>query len=163
VAPTRSGQHGKVLDILGDLAVATLGFPAGAPVALAQLRAGTQSKMPDCCVPLSARDQKARPASFYERVINSRSGTLEVDVVEGSGRREKRLRISQTTATTAIQRWPVQTWVVPFEPKLRVLHTPDSRDAGAGSDRGGWVSEYFNWDRSSSSSGLNRSYDLLRG
>lgn len=84
VAPTRSGQHGKVLDILDDLAVETLGFPipAGAPVALAQLRAGTQLKMPDCCVLLSARDQKARLASFDERVIKS-AQALGVDVVDG--------------------------------------------------------------------------------
>lgn len=81
VAPTRSGQHGKVLDILDDLAVETLGFPAGAPVALAQLRAGTQLTMPDCCVLLSARDQKARLASFDERVVKS-AQAFGVDVVD---------------------------------------------------------------------------------
>lgn len=39
VAPTRTGQRDKVLDILDDLGVETLQFPAESAVTLAQLRA----------------------------------------------------------------------------------------------------------------------------
>lgn len=80
VAPTRTGQHQRVLDILDDLAVATLQLPVGAPVALAQLRAETKLKMPDCCVLFSARDHKARLASFDERVVAA-ARDLGIDVV----------------------------------------------------------------------------------
>jgi predicted nucleic acid-binding protein len=69
VAPTRSGQRDKVLGILADLTVETLEFPKGSAATLAQLRAETLLKMPDCCVLLSALDQQARLASFDDRLI----------------------------------------------------------------------------------------------
>ena len=69
VAPTRTGQRDKVLGIMTDLAVEILQFPEGAAVTLAQLRAETLLKMPDCCVLLSALDQRARLASFDDRLI----------------------------------------------------------------------------------------------
>ena len=81
VAPTRTGQAEMVLDILDDLAVATLQLPAEAPMALVQLRAETQLKMPDCCVLFSARDHKARLASFDGRVVSA-ARDLGIDVVQ---------------------------------------------------------------------------------
>lgn len=71
VAPTRTGQRDKVLDILDDLGVETLQFPAESAVTLAQLRAETLLKMPDCCVLFSARVRQARLASFDERVVKA--------------------------------------------------------------------------------------------
>ena len=71
VAPTRTGQGDTVLDILTDLGVRTLDFSAGSAVTLAQLRAETHLRMPDCCVLLSARDGQARLASFDERVVKA--------------------------------------------------------------------------------------------
>lgn len=71
VAATRTGQGDKVLDILDDLGIETLQFPAGSAVTLAQLRAGTLLKTPDCCVLFSARDRRARLASFDERVVKA--------------------------------------------------------------------------------------------
>lgn len=71
VAPTRTGQRDKVLGILTDLAVETLQFPEGSAVTLAQLRAETLLKMPDCCVLLSALDQQARLASFDDRLLKA--------------------------------------------------------------------------------------------
>jgi predicted nucleic acid-binding protein len=71
VAPTRTGQRDMVLDILDDLGVETLQFPADPAVTLARLRAETLLKMPDCCVLLSARDRQARLASFDERVVKA--------------------------------------------------------------------------------------------
>ena len=80
VAPTRTGQRDTVLSILADLAVETLPFPEGAAVTLAQLRAETVLKMPDCCVLLSVLDQQARLASFDDRLVKA-AHTRGVDVV----------------------------------------------------------------------------------
>ncbi len=81
VAPTRTGQRDTVLGILNDLGVETLQFPAGAAVTLAQLRAETMLKMPDCCVLISARDRQARLASFDERVVKA-ARALGLDVAD---------------------------------------------------------------------------------
>ncbi len=81
VAPTRTGQRDTALDILDDLGVETLQFPAGSAVMLAQLRAETLLKMPDCCVLLSARDREARLASFDERVIKA-ARALGLDIAD---------------------------------------------------------------------------------
>jgi predicted nucleic acid-binding protein len=71
VVPTRTGQRDSVLAMLTDLEVETLQFPQGSAVKLAQLRAETALKMPDCCVLLSALDQKARLASFDDRLVKA--------------------------------------------------------------------------------------------
>jgi predicted nucleic acid-binding protein len=81
VAPTRTGQRDTVLSILTDLAVETLQFPDGAAETLAQLRADTVLKMPDCCVLLSALDQQARLASFDDRLVKA-ALARGVDVVD---------------------------------------------------------------------------------
>ncbi len=80
VAPTRTKQRDTVLSILTDLAVETLQFPEGAAEALAQLRAETALKMPDCCVLLSALDQQARLATFDDRLVKA-GHARGVDVV----------------------------------------------------------------------------------
>jgi hypothetical protein len=67
-----------VLGILADLAVETLQLPQGATETLAQLRAETLLKMPDCCVLLSALDQQARLASFDDR-LNEAAQTRGID------------------------------------------------------------------------------------
>ena len=82
VVPTRTGQPDKVLAMLDDLAVETLQFPDGSPVVLAQLRAETLLKMPDCCVLLSALDQRARLASFDARLVEV-ARNRGVDVADG--------------------------------------------------------------------------------
>lgn len=69
VAPTRAGQCDVVLAVFVDLAVEVLQFPQGSAVMLAELRAETHLKMPDCCVLLSALDQQARLASFDDRLV----------------------------------------------------------------------------------------------
>lgn len=71
VAPTRAGQRDRVLAMLADLAVETLQFPEGSAVTLAQLRAETQLKMPDCCALLSALAQQARLATFDDRLVKA--------------------------------------------------------------------------------------------
>ena len=69
VAPTRAGQRDGLLHVLADLDMTTLQFSESSAATLAQLRAETMLKMPDCCVLLSALEQRARLASFDDRLI----------------------------------------------------------------------------------------------
>jgi predicted nucleic acid-binding protein len=64
VAPVHTGQLETVLSVLRDLEVETLPFPANTSVRLAQLRARTSLRMPDCCVLLAAEDTEAAVATF---------------------------------------------------------------------------------------------------
>jgi predicted nucleic acid-binding protein len=82
VAPTRAGRADMVLGILDDLGIETLQFPPGSALPLARLRTETTLKMPDCCVLLSARDHRARLASFDERVVKA-ARALGLDVTDG--------------------------------------------------------------------------------
>jgi predicted nucleic acid-binding protein len=68
VGPTRQLRSQAVLDTLRGLEVAELDLPAEAASQLAQLRASTGTRMPDCCVLLSAMDHGARLASFDGRL-----------------------------------------------------------------------------------------------
>jgi predicted nucleic acid-binding protein len=68
VVPARDGRLDRVRAALRDLEVQELPFPVDTPVRLAQLRATTGLKMPDCCVLLAAQDAAASIASFDERL-----------------------------------------------------------------------------------------------
>lgn len=68
VAPIRDGRLPPVMAALNDLEVEELPFPADAAVRLAQLRAETGLKMPDCCVLLAAEDRAASIGAFDERI-----------------------------------------------------------------------------------------------
>jgi predicted nucleic acid-binding protein len=71
VAPLRDGQLDPVLAALHALDVQELPFPADTALRLAQLRATTGLKMPDCCVLLAAEDAAAGIASFDERLAQT--------------------------------------------------------------------------------------------
>jgi predicted nucleic acid-binding protein len=71
VAPIRYGRLDPVLAALRALEVQELPFPADAALRLAQLRASTGLKMPDCCVLLAAEEAVASVASFDERVAQA--------------------------------------------------------------------------------------------
>lgn len=71
VAPVRDGRLDPVLAALHALEVQELPFPADTAVRLAQLRATTGLKMPDCCVLLAAEDATASVASFDERLAQA--------------------------------------------------------------------------------------------
>ncbi|MDP5182405.1 type II toxin-antitoxin system VapC family toxin [Blastococcus sp. BMG 814] len=68
VAPARSGRLDAALSALRDLEVDERPFPPDTSVRLAQLRAGTGLRMPDCCVLLVAQDAAARVAAFDSRL-----------------------------------------------------------------------------------------------
>ncbi|MHB1500290.1 MAG: type II toxin-antitoxin system VapC family toxin [Candidatus Dormibacteria bacterium] len=64
VPPIREGRLEPVRAALHDLEVNEVAFPADTAVRLAQLRASTGLKMPDCCVLLAAEGATATLASF---------------------------------------------------------------------------------------------------
>lgn len=71
VSATRSGNLPAVRSAIERLRVQEVPFPDDAAVALAQLRSGTGSKMPDCCVLLTAQQESASIATFDERLKKS--------------------------------------------------------------------------------------------
>jgi len=71
VVPAREGRMDLVLAALRDLEVEALPFPADTTVRLAQLRASSGLRMPDCCVLLAAEDAGARVASFDGRLAQA--------------------------------------------------------------------------------------------
>ena len=68
VAPARENQLAPVLAALEALEIQELPFPADTAIRLAQLRAATGLKMPDCCVLLAADGTAATIATFDERL-----------------------------------------------------------------------------------------------
>lgn len=71
VAPARAGRMDTVTSALRDVGVVEVPFPADAAVRLAQLRAGTGLRMPDCCVLLAAEESGGAVASFDARLSRS--------------------------------------------------------------------------------------------
>ncbi|WP_343577229.1 PIN domain-containing protein [Mycobacterium sp.] len=71
VAPVRDDRLDPVTEALEALEVRELPFPADTAIRLAQLRATTGLKMPDCCVLLAAEDAGASIASFDDRLVRT--------------------------------------------------------------------------------------------
>lgn len=87
VMPARQRRLDAARAALEDLDVNELPFPADSAFKLAQLRAGTNLKMPDCCVLLAAEDIYARVASFDDRLRDAAtSRNLVVAPIDGAGR-----------------------------------------------------------------------------
>lgn len=68
VMPARQLRLDAAREALADLDVKELALAGDSAVKLAQLRASTGLKMPDCCVLLAAEDVQARVASFDDRL-----------------------------------------------------------------------------------------------
>lgn len=71
VVPARDGRLEPAQSALRDLEVEELPFPPDTAVRLAQLRASTGLRMPDCCVLLAADHAVATVASFDDRLVKS--------------------------------------------------------------------------------------------
>jgi predicted nucleic acid-binding protein len=71
VAPARAGRLKEAREALEKLGVSELNFTGDAPGRLAQLRADTARKLPDCCVILAAQDQAGAVASFDADLIRA--------------------------------------------------------------------------------------------
>ena len=71
VAPGREKRLEEAQAVLHDLEVHEQPFAQDTGVRLAQLRASTGAKMPDCCVLLAAEYAGGRVASFDERLLRA--------------------------------------------------------------------------------------------
>lgn len=71
VMPAREQRLDVVRTVLQDLEVQELPFPGDTALHLAQLRADTGLRMPDCCVLLTAEHAAARVASFDEQLTKA--------------------------------------------------------------------------------------------
>ncbi len=72
VAPTRAGRRRAAEDILDQLSIDTWELPRDAAGQLAELRAHTGLRMPDCCVLLTAEiNGPAELATFDERLARA--------------------------------------------------------------------------------------------
>ena len=67
VAPARAGRLDAAEAALRDLGVDVVALPGDAAPRLAQLRADTGLRLPDCCVLLAARQSDAAVATFDDR------------------------------------------------------------------------------------------------
>lgn len=82
VAPVREDRLETVRAMLSDLEVQELPLPGDTAVKLAQLRATTGLKMPDCCVLLAAEHAgAARVASFDDRLTQA-AGARNLEIVD---------------------------------------------------------------------------------
>ena len=64
VGPARAGRLEQALAALRQLGVIGVDLPTDAPARLAELRAATGLKLPDCCVLLAATQTGAAVATF---------------------------------------------------------------------------------------------------
>lgn len=71
VGPARTGRLDVITQILAELDIRELAFPADAARQLALLRASTGLKLPDCCVLVSALDHRAKIATFDTSLLSS--------------------------------------------------------------------------------------------
>ena len=68
VLPAKRGKLDHAVRLVADLGVSTVPLPADAPVRLAELRAVTGLKLPDCCVLLAALQSDAAVLTFDHRL-----------------------------------------------------------------------------------------------
>jgi predicted nucleic acid-binding protein len=69
VGAARTAQLDRAQDAINAIEVKEMPFPTDSAVRLAQLRAATGLKLPDCCVLLAAEGARASIASFDRRLI----------------------------------------------------------------------------------------------
>ena len=81
VAPARAGRLDAARAALERIGIVELTLGADAPAQLAQLRASTGCKLPDCCVLLAAREHNGTVASFDSGLIRA-ARTSGFDVAE---------------------------------------------------------------------------------
>lgn len=71
VGPARAGKLPAAESAIDDLEVIAVPFTDNAATRLAELRATTGLRMPDCCVLLAAESTQAQLATFDERLAAS--------------------------------------------------------------------------------------------
>lgn len=81
VGPARAGRLDDAHSALRDLGVAEVPLPAGAVARLAELRAQTGLRLPDCCVLLSAQQERASLLTFDDR-MGRHAKQIAVDLLQ---------------------------------------------------------------------------------
>jgi predicted nucleic acid-binding protein len=81
VAPARAGRLADATEALERLGIAELPLSKGAPARLAELRACTGRKLPDCCVLLAAQDYGAAVASF-DSALTKAAAALDLPTLD---------------------------------------------------------------------------------
>jgi predicted nucleic acid-binding protein len=76
VGPARTDRLALAQEALRDLAVAEVPVPAGAAARLAELRADTGLKLPDCCVLLAAEEVSADAVLTFDDRLGKRARDL---------------------------------------------------------------------------------------
>jgi predicted nucleic acid-binding protein len=71
VAPARTGRLGTARAALERIGISELALAADSATRLAELRANTGCKLPDCCVLLAAQEHQGRVASFDADLIEA--------------------------------------------------------------------------------------------
>lgn len=74
VSPARAGRLDEAKAVLSRLGVEELGLGDEGAGTLAELRAETGLKLPDCCVLLAAVEHRAAVASFDDALIKAARG-----------------------------------------------------------------------------------------
>jgi predicted nucleic acid-binding protein len=74
VVPTRAGKLETAQWGLDRLGVSSLQLGSDTPARLAQLRAETNRKLPDCCVLLAAQEHGGAVASFDSDLVRTAQG-----------------------------------------------------------------------------------------
>lgn len=76
LAPTAAGAADQFIAIVQRLGIAEIGLPAGSAAPLAELRAQTGLKLPDCCVLLAATQAGAAAVAARDERLRRRAGEL---------------------------------------------------------------------------------------
>jgi predicted nucleic acid-binding protein len=81
VGATRAGESAKVRTALANVSVDPVPLAAGAEMVLAEIRATSRLRLPDCCVLLSARERSAAVLTFDDR-LRVAAAELQLAVVD---------------------------------------------------------------------------------
>jgi predicted nucleic acid-binding protein len=81
VGPARSGQTDTIRQALDTLEIQTHGLDANAAAPLAELRAQTGLKLPDCCVLYTAERQKDCLIASFDTRLNTHAQRLQIRTV----------------------------------------------------------------------------------
>jgi predicted nucleic acid-binding protein len=81
VGPARSGQTDTFGQALGTLEIQTHGLDANAAAPLAELRAQTGLKLPDCCVIYTAERQTDCLIASFDARLNAQARRLQISTV----------------------------------------------------------------------------------
>lgn len=84
VGPARAGRSADAVEALTRLGVTPIGVGTGDSAKLADLRATSNLKLPDCCVLLAAQSNSAAVVTFDDRMLRA-ARELNLAVISSTG------------------------------------------------------------------------------